>query len=90
MDRIYEKIGAQGTKIPMHTHGEFRIDGWNIVVTRGRKGGGGKPRIFVRSNGDLVPAGRVRQSLCQVVVHKARRRAARQRGPGGRFVWRRR
>lgn len=91
--RIYQVIGAQvrGKKLPKTLHGRFKVDGWTIVVKRG--GGSGrtaKTRMFVDFDGRLVPAGRVRQALCRHNVHRSRKKAAAQRGPGGRFVWRRR
>jgi len=90
-DRIYQQLGIEGRRVPPNMHGEFKIDGWNVVVKRSAAKGSrsGKPRIFVRNNGDLVPAGRVRQALCQLDVHRSRKRAAARRGPGGRFVWKR-
>lgn len=92
VDLIRERLGIKGTKIPRSMHGEYKIDGWNIVVKRGPTKGSrksSKHRIFVRHNGDLVPAGRVRQALCKTDIHHARKRAARSRGPKGRFEYKR-
>lgn len=83
---IYQRLGIRSTKVPKDMHGEFNIDGWKVVVKRaGKDARGGKPRIFVRHNGDLIPAGRVRQALCSKDLYRARRRATRARGPKGRF-----
>lgn len=96
VDVIRQKLGIKGTKIPANFHGEFRIDGWNVVVKRSPPGGGtrrtksSKHRIYVRHNGELIPAGRVRQALCATDVHEARQRAKRHRGAKGRFTGRRR
>jgi len=94
LDRIREALGIKGTKIPQSMHGEFKIDGWNVVVKRGAakpaRGRTAKHRIYVRYNGDLIPAGRVRQALCQTDLYTARRRAAKARGPKGRFQYKRR
>jgi len=90
---VRERLGIRGTSIPKSMHGEYNVDGWRVVVKRsapsrdyqGRPRKSSKHRIFVRSNGDLVPIGRVRQALCRVKVHHSRKRATRTRGPGGRF-----
>ena len=90
-DRVREALGIKGTKIPANMHGEYTVDGWRIVVKRAVKGKykSSKHRIFIRHNGDLIPVGRVRQALCRVDVHDARKRAARTRGAKGRFQYRR-
>lgn len=88
VDVIREKLGIKGTKMPRDMHGTYRIDGWDIVVTRGARAGSrksSKHRIFVRHNGRLIPAGRVRQALCATDRHEARQRARRARGAKGRF-----
>jgi hypothetical protein len=93
VDLIREKLGIKGTKIPATMHGEWNIDGWKVVIKRSPPKGrrkSSKHRIYIRHNGDLIPAGRVRQALCRADVHKARRRAARYRGAKGRFTGRRR
>lgn len=96
VDTIRARLGIKGTKIPASMHGEWNIDGWKVVIKRSPSGGGtrrtksSKHRIYIRHNGDLVPAGRVRQTLCRIDVHKARRRAARHRGAKGRFEYKRR
>lgn len=88
LKRIYAVIGAKGTTVPKNLHGEWTIDGWHVVVKRaGSKAKGGKPRIFVQYEGRLVPAGRVRQALCRLNVHRARKRAFLNRGAKGQFVW---
>ena len=88
---LYRALGVKGTKIPKGMHGEWNIDGWRVVVKRsGPEARGGKPRVFVKHNGKLVPAGRVRQALCRTVVHRARKKAAAQRGSRGRFEYRHR
>lgn len=85
--RIYQALGLTANKLPKSMHGEFKIDGWSVIVKRGKTNGGGVPRIFVRSGGRIVDVGRVRQTLCRVYVHKARKKAAAQRGTGGRFKY---
>lgn len=97
VDVIRQKLGIKGTKIPADFHGEFRIDGWDVVVKRSpktpeksRRWKSSKHRIYVRHNGELIPAGRVRQALCAADVHEARQRARRHRGAKGRFTGRRR
>lgn len=75
--RVREALGIKGTKLPRDMHGEFRIDGWQVVVKRGpakRSAGSwrgrerfaksAKHRIFVRVDGRLIPVGRVYQALC--------------------------
>lgn len=92
VDLIRERLGVKGTKIPATMHGEWTIDGWRIVVKRSPPKGrykSSKHRIFVRHNGQLIPAGRVRQALCAVDVYDARERAKRQRSAKGRFTYRR-
>lgn len=86
--RIYQALGVSAKKLPKDMHGEFKIDGWSVIVKRGKTGGGGIPRIFVRSGGRIVDVGRVRQALCRVYLHRARNKAAKQRGTGGRFKYR--
>lgn len=88
VDTIRARLGIKGTKIPRNMHGEYRIDGWNVVVKRGPTKGSrksSKHRIYVRHNGDLIPAGRVRQALCKADVYEAQQRAKRHRGAKGRF-----
>lgn len=77
-DRIREALGVKGSKLPRDMHGEYRIDGWNVVVKRGAPKTPGlktwdgkqryvhsaKHRIFVRHEGRLIPVGRVYQALC--------------------------
>ncbi len=77
--RVREALGIKGTKIPRDMHGEFRVDGWNVVVKRGpaqrsrgkdwrgkeRFYNSSKHRIFVRVDGRLIPVGRVHQALCR-------------------------
>lgn len=90
VDVIRERLGIKGTKIPPNMHGEWNIDGWQVVVKRSPPKGrykSSKHRIYVRHNGELVPAGRVRQALCAADVHEARQRAKRHRGPKGRFTF---
>jgi hypothetical protein len=87
--RVYEKLGIKGKVIPKSMHGEFRIDGWDIVLKRSAaKGRSGRPRLFVRIDGRLVDLGRLRQTLCRPDVHQSRKKAKRQkRDPRGRFIW---
>ena len=92
VDTIRARLGIKGTKIPSKMHGEWNIDGWQVVIKRSPPKGkwkSSKHRIFIRHNGELIPAGRVRQALCRVDVHEARMRAKRSRGPKGRFQYRR-
>lgn len=87
--RIYQALGIEGKKIPKSMHGEYKVDGWSVVIKRGKTGARvGTPRVFVRSGGELIPAGRVYQALCGRAVFKARKKAAAQRGTGGRFKYR--
>ena len=90
MQRIYAALGVdpKSRVVPKTLHGEWTVDGWRVVVKRSapKSYHSGKPRIFVRHDGRLVPAGRVRQALCALDVHKARRRAKRTgRDADGRF-----
>ena len=88
VDTIRARLGIKGTKIPATMHGEYRIDGWDIVVKRSAPKGrykSSKHRIFVRHNGRLIPAGRVRQALCAIDLYEARQRATRTRGAKGKF-----
>lgn len=93
---IRNALGIKGTKIPANMHGEWNIDGWKVVVkrhkpsTRKYTSHTAKARIFVRVNGELIPAGRVRQALCRVDVHQSRKTARRHRGAGGKFTYKRR
>lgn len=91
-NRIRQALGFQTSKIPAKFHGRFKVDGWNVVIKRGVAGGPktAAHRIFIDNGGVLVPAGRLRQALCRVTLHKSRRRAAKQRSTGGRFTFRRR
>jgi hypothetical protein len=89
--RIRQALGFESTKIPASFHGRFKVDGWDIVVKRGKKGAPRKTaehRIYVNHGGRLVPAGRVQQALCRTNIHKARRRASKHRSAGGRFTYR--
>jgi hypothetical protein len=70
---IYRKLGgskaASRNALPPNLHGEWNIDGWKVVVKRsappsGRNTRTARARIFVRVDGKLIPAGRVRQALC--------------------------
>lgn len=66
--QLAKKLKIKGTKIPASAHGEFKIDGWNVVVKRSVATPGrwksSAHRVFVRVDGELIPAGRVRQALC--------------------------
>jgi hypothetical protein len=80
--RIYQALGVSGTKVPATLHGRFKVDGWNIVVKRGTKGGARKTathRIFVDHGGRLIPAGRLRQAACPITKLRAKRRLAKRR-----------
>jgi hypothetical protein len=80
---IRARLGIKGTKLPKNLHGEWNIDGWSVVVKRsfakttpsGQPIKTAKHRIFVRVDGDLIPAGRVRQALCLDDRLDAKRRA---------------
>ncbi len=88
---IRARIGVPGVKLPKTMHGEWTIDGWRVVVKRGSapkpgKARTAKARIFVRVDGRLVPAGRVRAALCRTKLHRSRKQAAKRRGAKGRFT----
>jgi len=87
--RVYEALGLdyKSKTIPKSLHGTFKVDGWRVVVKRSepRKSGTGKHRVFIESEGRLVPLGRVRQALCLRRVQKLRKFASARRGEGGRF-----
>lgn len=82
LSRIRQKLGV-GEKLPATMHGEWNIDGWRVVVKRSfaKKTASGRPiktskhRVFVRVDGELIPAGRVRQALCLDDRLDAKRRA---------------
>jgi hypothetical protein len=63
--RIYEGIGVKGTTVPKSLSGDFKVDGYNIRVTKPSKGAR-KARVFLRvgegKKARLVPVGRVRQA----------------------------
>jgi len=89
--RIRQALGFSSTKVPATFHGTFKVDGWTIVIKRGKAGAAQKSaahRIYVDHGGRLVPAGRVRQALCARTLHKSRKSAAKRRGPKGLFVYR--
>jgi len=86
---IRQRIGADGSKIPANLHGEWNIDGWKVVVKRSKAVAGrktAKARVFVAHDGELIPAGRVRQALCGTDLFRSRKFAARRRGKGGKFL----
>ena len=88
--RIRQALGFESSKIPASFHGTFKVDGWNVVIKRGKKGEKRKTaahRIFIDHGGRLVPAGRVTQALCRVTLHRSRKKAKRLRGKGGRFSY---
>lgn len=80
--RIRQALGFSSTKMPATFHGTFKVDGWKVVVKRGKKGAAQKTathRIFVDHGGRLVPAGRVKQALCPITRLRTKRRAAKRR-----------
>lgn len=86
---IYRRLGADGSKLPANLHGEWNIDGWKVVVKRSKAVAGkktAKARVFVVHDGELIPAGRVRQALCGTALLRSRKRAERRRGKGGKFL----
>lgn len=79
--RIRQALGFEHSKIPATFHGRFKVDGWSIVVKRGKKQGKGYKsaahRIFVDHGGRLIPAGRMRQAACPSTKLRLRRSIAR-------------